>query len=48
VWRLFRTRAEAVDHVAAHLPGDVEAARWAAAIPAERFEDLVLPAEEAR
>lgn len=41
LWRLFRTRAEARAHVARHLAGDVEAARWAEEIPVETFDALL-------
>jgi hypothetical protein len=41
LWRLFRTRREATLHVAEHMTGDPEAARWAEGLPAEDFSDLV-------
>ena len=40
-WRLFRSRAEAVLHASEALAGDEDAARWAHAIPATDFDDLV-------
>lgn len=40
-WRLFHSRAEAVHHASEALEGDEDAARWAQAIPATDFDDLV-------
>jgi hypothetical protein len=40
-WRLFRSRAEAVHHATQTLAGDDDALRWAEAIPASDFDDLV-------
>jgi hypothetical protein len=40
-WRLFRSRQEAVQYAMQMLKGDEDAPRWADAIPAHDFDDLV-------
>jgi hypothetical protein len=40
LWRLFRTRTEARAWIGEHLAADPDAARWAAALPAEDFSSL--------
>jgi hypothetical protein len=40
-WRLFRSRAEAARYAAEALKEDEDAGRWAEAVPATDFEDLV-------
>jgi hypothetical protein len=40
-WRLFRSRQEAVQYAMEMLKGDEDAARWADAVPAHDFDDLV-------
>lgn len=41
LWRLFRSRVDAVAWVAEYLLGDEEARQWAADLPASEFSDLV-------
>jgi len=41
VWRLFRTKQEARVYMAEHYGRDSEGRDWAAALPAETFEDLL-------
>jgi hypothetical protein len=41
VWRLFRSRGDAVVHAGQVLADDEDAARWAEAIPATDFDDLL-------
>jgi hypothetical protein len=41
VWRLFRTRDEAVQFMARFFPNDAKAQAWAAALPAARYAELL-------
>lgn len=41
VWRLFRTRPEAIAYVREHCGKDPEALDWAESLPAENYEDLL-------
>ena len=41
VWRLFRTRAEAVTYLTETYGADSEAVNWAKGLPIETFEELV-------
>jgi hypothetical protein len=41
VWRLFTTRAEAVEFLTEFWDGDEEAVAWARALPASDFDDLL-------
>lgn len=41
LWRLFRTKGDALTYVRQHLAGDAEATRWAERLPADDFDDLL-------
>jgi len=41
LWRLVRTRDEAIAHASQHLPGDSAALLWAEALAARDFEELL-------
>jgi hypothetical protein len=41
VWRLFRTRDEAVEFMARYFPGEPKASAWAAALPVARYSELL-------
>ncbi len=41
VWRLFRTRDDAVEFMTRHFPGDPGARGWAEALPVSRYPDLL-------
>jgi hypothetical protein len=41
VWRLFRTREEAVEFMARTFPHDPQARAWAESVPVDRYLDLL-------
>jgi hypothetical protein len=41
VWRVFRTRAEAVTYLTEAYGAESEAVTWARALPVETFDELV-------
>ena len=43
VWRLFRTRDEAVEFMARHVPQDARARSWAQALVVARYSELLSP-----
>jgi hypothetical protein len=41
VWRLFRTREEAVEFMTRHFPDDAKAKVWAEALPFRKYSELL-------